>query len=949
MTGLVRLVTPPSNISNAPVINNTWTILVEPDPAYDYVLTTQTGQKNPTGQITCTVNVDPTVVDTDTLESLLNASINQTVRIIGTWCDDTTNNVTVFCPLSVLLIDNGFEVYTLKGWPVAVHDVSLLAFTHAARPDGDTSDPHSNESQTFTFDVQFPLKPADEALPFWRAYASTRVGQAASVGFSPVDEAPRNWLRVSIETGLAANRQGFYAVQLGLTYDEPKLDDYCPPGHCDEDDGTYCVHTGSFRYTRRQPFVSTARKGDLALSPSDGKGTIGTILTNLTPPQVYDHMGIFVDDGQTIRHCTSSKGRYEQEELFTTSISVDVPGFGTFSQRLPLNGIRPDLLRYGWPGSITQTVGEVYQSGWNTLNPRWQYATTHPGQDLADPENPGHPFALYHLPRADRQARLAFNDPEIDWHEPLPRLQEGHETIDGTVFEPRLVRPFPEFDARVRPALEAIADAALKIDAHYRLFGYSQGSISLDPAFAAPPIDSPAWGGLPSGASWPANSTPAVCSTFIWAAVQEANKVLPAASQILLEDRADPADPAIGLEYGSHNGLYQYHEDERLKAAKGLAEKLTHEISAAFAKKLPPAIGIIPLVRDFKDQLVERLVNQMANAFAFDYCEKLDAGWLAPGEGESAGPDDILHFWDPRHRRQTEQGLAVYGDSEPLMVKAATWLRIPLFKKQLIDPGKGTVVFRVFEGGHRKAGAVVRFDDGCKVVTTQGDGHNELVNSVILPAGTHFADAYMVLTNPITGNEETFRTKQTLKFEVINGGTVSIDLELVPPPDLWRILDVDLHADIHDRSFWGGDADHNDFRSSGWTLSLQQDLDDSPYAPAGQVNTVLYVEKTFSSPEVGSGVHVIVLVKATLNPADRSIACHCEVSLIDTSDGGIPILGPIVGINPYYTVDQREIIDVVIPADDSKDVLINKDFGSDEAVPERATVSLRLTNRHRPS
>jgi hypothetical protein len=67
------------------------------------------------------------------------------------------------------------------------------------------------------------------------------------------------------------------------------------------------------------------------------------------------------------------------------------------------------------------------------------------------------------------------------------------------------------------------------------------------------------------------------------------------------------------------------------------------------------------------------------------------------------------------------------------------------------------------------------------------------------------------------------------------------------------------------------------------------------------------------------------------------------VALLDTDSGGF------LGIGTSSDVDQLEKRDVTIPADQSIDVLRDVDFSSDETVPERTRVSLRLTNRRGPA
>jgi hypothetical protein len=85
-------------------------------------------------------------------------------------------------------------------------------------------------------------------------------------------------------------------------------------------------------------------------------------------------------------------------------------------------------------------------------------------------------------------------------------------------------------------------------------------------------------------------------------------------------------------------------------------------------------------------------------------------------------------------------------------------------------------------------------------------------------------------------------------------------LQLEPPPDLWRVLDTHLKAGVHDRSFWGGDADARDFDVT-WGFELRDDVLEDPNAPSDQRNSKLHDRQEWrTEPEVGSGVHVTVNV-----------------------------------------------------------------------------------------
>ena len=235
------------------------------------------------------------------------------------------------------------------------------------------------------------------------------------------------------------------------------------------------------------------------------------------------------------------------------------------------------------------------------------------------------------------------------------------------------------------------------------------------------------------------------------------------------------------------------------------------------------------------------------------------------------------------------------------MLTAPQWKRIPRFRKQDIDLGTGKVEGVTLVADVPTAGVTVRFDFGCETTTTTDN--RETAFLVDLGVGLHFAEAFIVLSNPVSGNPETFRIPQPVKFEVKLGQVTRLELRLEPPSDLWRIVDVHLDADIHDRSFWGGDADAHHFNDPGEDrhFELWQDLEDEPQAPEDQRNTVLDHDEVWrTEPQVGSGVHVAVAITARLDPSDRSVHCHCEIALIDTDNGGF------LGIGTSSNVDQLE-------------------------------------------
>jgi hypothetical protein len=938
-----RVVSVEPGVALEPVL---WTFSVRPDSDFLDLLTTRAGGANPGGTIPCGVGIDPNVAGWPKLAEMAANAQGRSAVIVGTWCDDDDTNTTAIRPVGIVAVQHEIEVYEIEGWPIAVRDIDLYGFSHVLIPLSTADDPHVGESRSLGARLRFPMRPSNSATPFWRAYGKTVVDHSDGVGFVTEEGVSPVALDVAIETGDPANGKGFYAAEVGLSFDEPDLGQFCPPGTCDRD-GKHCSYQGDFRFMRVPPQVPYAKTGDLALSPGDGQGFISLVVASLDPPQVYDHMGIFIDNGRAIRHCTSSKDRVKQKELFTSEITVKLAGVITLDrQKIPLNGFRPDLVKFGWPGAISQTVEEVYRTGRNTLNNRWLYASTHPGADAEDPEDPGQPFRIYQLPRAERGRRVEFNDPEMDRSESLVRLQDTSVFIGDPAqeFLPLLVRPHPQFEPQARGALELVAEMAKRIDAHYRYFAYTQGEIGLDSNFNAPAAGDPSWPNASS--AWAADSIGAMCSSFVWTAVQHANEELAAQGRphILLEDKADPPDPTRGLEYGARDGFYQYHQDERGTAGTNLVNKVMNEVRSSFNENISTLqYTAVPQLRVYREITAAHVAFQMANAFGIDDPTKIDS-WSS-NEGETVSPDNVLFFWDlkPHDGRlvQPEGKVAVYGDAVPIQLSPPAWRWVPLSRKQDHDLGTGQVTGIARVAGSPIAGATIRFDFGCEAATTTDN--REEAFKVTLGSGTHYAEGFIVLPNPVTGNTETFRTKTPLKFEIVQGQLTFIDLDLEPPSDLWRIIDVSLDADIHDRSFWGGDADARHFQIPR-QFELRQDLEDDPDAPEDQRNTKLHFEDVWrTEPEVGSGVHVAVSYIADLDPSDRSVSCHCQVALIDTDSGGF------LGIGTSSDVDQLEQRDVVIPADKAIDVLKDVDFSSNETVPERARVSLRMANRRRPS
>lgn len=262
----------------------------------------------------------------------------------------------------------------------------------------------------------------------------------------------------------------------------------CRPGDPSPRPGLTCQTTGA--WTIAPPRIANARKGDVILSA--GCGLVGGLLRQVSPPQRYSHTGIMTRDYYQVRHSTAAIDRYQ-----------DYP-VGVLSK--PSDGIRPDVLRYGWPGVITQSIDEAYN-----------------GQYWLDPEN----GKAYLIEGFSADPVRCGNDIEVAY--------------------PVVIKPVPGSDPAVRERLRAAADLALTIDGHYRFYLFSNAAVIDNRSYDAPP-----------DAGWAVGRRATVCSAFVWHTLKLAGIGLEGA-------QLEQADILLGAErdLATPDGLYLYTEAER--------------------------------------------------------------------------------------------------------------------------------------------------------------------------------------------------------------------------------------------------------------------------------------------------------------------------------------------------------------------------------------------------
>jgi hypothetical protein len=801
-----------------------------------------------------------------------------------------------------------------------------------------------------------------------------RIGGAEAFERAPTTSAPA--LASGGRRAWAAWRRGpddvLVVAPHDLTYGLPaeleaKLGQDCQPDECPPDPRILCAATDVPVWVDVPAHVANAKRGDLVLTPADGAGLIAQLLSNVEPVQHYDHMGIMVADRFLIRHTTMAHERLTKtKELYTGTI-LDEPA--------PTDGMRPDLLKYGWPGTITQSVGDAFIWGFNTpvaepltypyttRNPNWDYYALHP--TVVPPPR---------APDIGTPARVQFDERRAFFHPELPergysihnfpdapafRMDTG-ELIHGVV-----VKPHPTIEAtdrQVRPTLHRVAAAAEGITGHYRFYAYTDATIALDPSRFAPPVGDGTWTDLHEAASWAAGTPGLVCSSFVWAAVQRASAQRN--PKLLLEggvaERPDELLPTPVVD-----GLYRYTVEERRRAAEGLVEyliertrtsaregieqtaqeaewlvKLLQYGTAALALLLagPTAAVVLALGCDPSDvadlvlafnDMPAQVANQMANTFARDAPGDIDGeGWRQPGEGVAVSPDDVLRNWDPPDPAQSNDEVrhGLWGHSERMLLVRGR--REPRHRHEYRrSEGVALVRGRVLYQGGPVLGADVRI--GCEHDLTR-PGTDEPTYALEVPAGrcevtaqAYWPDSAWMLT-------------ASRVVDLAPGGQ-TVDLELEDPPVWRRRVRVFGKVDLVHRVLIGTDD---------WLhepIVREADLSWTPTSWAGTPPPGLD-QRHIAFPDVLSGMagdeRVRVTVTAFLRE-DLSVEFAVTTQLTeDWYDTAHPATADQIetGINePAF----------VVPADGSASRTFT--MQSADLPPDRARIELTFTNERMPA
>ena len=413
--------------------------------------------------------------------------------------------------------------------------------------------------------------------------------------------------------------------------------------------------TGNYRMPGQ--FLN-ALKGDVILSPANGS-LIGNMLMALSPAQYHSHSGLMTENFGRITHCTAS------QERIGAYLDTDALGIPT--------RFKPEQLHYLWPGSITQSIDDAVAGA------MWR-----------DPQMPNDTYSI-----------AGFSPQE-------QTVWDGGRFVQ---IAPLVVKPLPDNEAIARPQLHAAADIAIgkgaTIDAngtalrpagcYYSFYCYTLPEQSAGFADAAD-----------TSAHWAQGASPAVCSSFVWLCMKQANIACVTTSRYETSADFTPAAIAGGAAVGDNtlDGLCFYSQQERQVAGQVLFTQLQSDI-----QNQEGAFSGIPVLGS---AVASSLADQITNTFASGNPDMAgSSAWQAPGTGNAVSPDNIL-FWNT----------PCFGYAEPLQYLGPHVEQYTLSRWVAVTQ-YGTISGTVRVDGQPAAGAYVWVYAGKEIYTDQ-NGHYTL-------------------------------------------------------------------------------------------------------------------------------------------------------------------------------------------------------------------------------
>lgn len=519
----------------------------------------------------------------------------------------------------------------------------------------------------------------------------------------------------------------------------------------DPDTDWVCQATAETRTIPTPGRFLNARKGDIVLSPG-GPSLIGQLLLQVNPPQRYMHCGIMTRNYDQITHSTASENRILDYPVGSAPDPAWLDPFKT--KAAPTDGHRPDVVKYCWPGVVTQNVQQALF-----------------GEEMADPEKPDKKYPISGFSREDVGMEISGN-----WE----------------IIHPLVIKPDPLQEGKnpdIRKKLHDVATDALSQTgkSHYRFYCYSNAAIADDPSkFGA------------ADAGWAAGTWPSVCSSFIWHMLKKHGVHLEGDNEFVTSSDLEEIDRAAGaqVDVNTKDGLYLYSAEERRVAANYLYHTLVSKVE----KKLKEDAGLLAGSVDFFSDVKDDVANQIVNTFASDWSDKAakdSDAWKNTSAANAVSPDNIL-LWD------SPQLKGVYGFATPLIYREPRIETVTVSRWHKVQI-KGVVFGTVRYNGQPKAGAMVQLYDG-KTAFADEQGNYRLehvpVGSYEAKASSDFGGVYLSANQPFT----------------LNSPNMQVDIDLKPPSDLFRRLRIEATLYIFDNHLIGANSSNTEKRYAEFYL-----------------------------------------------------------------------------------------------------------------------------------
>ena len=581
---------------------------------------------------------------------------------------------------------------------------------------------------------------------------------------------------------------------------EPQVGGECDPDNMPDGlpDGMVCQLTNEIEWRFVPGRILNAKKGDLLLDPG-GPGVVGQLLRQVQPPQYYSHCGIMTKNHIELRHSTGS------EDWLKDHLA------GSFLGNKGTDGFDPTALKYLWPGSVTQTIDNAYHGEWVTSPDTGPY----------------------------KIAEFSF----------APDLSDT-----STIVPPVVVKPPPFSEtADVRRILHSIAEAALRINSHYRFYCYTRPQIALGPEGLAGP-----------DSGWADGTVATQCASFIWLAAQHAGVRLEGPGEFTLLTDLEPTDEVHGAHANSDtlDGLYLYSAANRQGAAKWLYQHVFDQVynQAGFWGQLFTGAP-------------DDVANQLCNAFASDWTDIGDGGagdsdaWKSTGDANAVSPDNLM-FWDSPNRSGQGGFASVYGAIEEFFYLPGTYAQVPIYRWKLV-PTRGDLTGTVTANVDVVGANVSLLGSGQQDVVVNDDGRFSFAG---VPAGAYTVSAGLTIAG--------HWNSASVNVVITAGGTADVGVPLQPPPEVLRTVTISVDMDTDWSSVWAhGDHVWTETKSAKvhpfWSHGhLDFGGGDTPHGGIGfdiDLNADLSVSVSWAASEIDDEVEATIHGGADV-PQDAGLA-----------------------------------------------------------------------------